>query len=232
MVKRVPQEDATAGYRRVFTPLAIYEESTTKAPLIFDATLEYPIARTAEVTRHPVEDGQAVTDHIVRGPKTLSFRGVFVDEETNADAARKRSDAGTHDPTNPRSTVSTMVSGGPQVRYDRAISKLDRLLGLYEFLTKPIYAVYTTNETLSDVLLSGLTHREIGQGAIEVSGTMTEIRIASPSTRRPIPKDSVKNQSNGSVDVGTKATKPVDEATAAKSIAAAGVDAIRGALGL
>lgn len=232
MVRRVPQEDSTTGFRQVHTPLAIYEDATTKTPLIFDATLEYPVSRSAEITRHPVEDGVAVADHIVRGPRSLNFRGIFVNEETNADAARRRGNAGRHDPGNTRSTIATMVSNGPQVQHDRAQKNLERLIGLYERNTTPIFQVFTSLETLERVLMTDMTHREVGEGAIEVAGTMTEIRVASTTRRRAIPKSSVENASKTSVDIGTKATKPVDTATARKSIAAGAFDTVKGLLGL
>jgi hypothetical protein len=55
----------------------LYEEGTQLKVVVFDATLRYVMTSAAMVTTHPVERGQAITDHI--RPEPLTFTAdVFV----------------------------------------------------------------------------------------------------------------------------------------------------------
>lgn len=49
------------------------------APMILDATMKEDFTATAEMTKHPIEDGADATDHVILRPTTLSISGIITE---------------------------------------------------------------------------------------------------------------------------------------------------------
>lgn len=57
-------------------PVLLYSPDAAGSAIEFDAILTESHRREAEATRHPVESRADVSDHIIRGPRTLEIVGV------------------------------------------------------------------------------------------------------------------------------------------------------------
>lgn len=58
----------------------IYTNGNALDTLTFDATIEETHTATAQVTRHPIETGATVADHVIQDPDGLQLEALFVDQ--------------------------------------------------------------------------------------------------------------------------------------------------------
>jgi hypothetical protein len=165
----------------------------------FDVSTQEDYSDTREITRHPVEAGAAISDHIIKQPLEVTIGGMFTDT-----------------PVGPALPIP-----------GRALASYERLLELQD-QGLPVVLISNLRGAIQNLGISGVTlSRTPADGqALRVAVTLQEIRTAF-TLEVPIPPDliapPIKDPATGTADAGTQApvSVPLDAApTEATGIAA------------
>ena len=189
----------------------------------FDAVPTITPAETATITRHPVEKGADVADHIQLAARKLSFEAVVTNTPLSTPATHTRGAKG---------EVLGLENIGPDgasvLQFDGSMDRpRDVYLDLRDaYQAKSVFTVDTALERYDDMVITGLTSpREAGSGRETPSGTridlikfsieMEQVRVVGSRegkvTRKP-KKGNPKPKTN-------KGSQPKKEATELESAA-------------
>jgi len=187
----------------------------------FDAVPTITPAESANVTRHPVEKGADVADHIQLAPRKLSFEAVVTNTPLAQPATHTRGARG-----EVMGIDNISPDGASVLQFDGSMDRpRDVYLDLRDaYQAKSVFTVDTALERYDDMVITNLTSpREAGSGKETQSGTridflkfsieMEQIRVAGSRegkvTRKP-KKGTPKPKTN-------KGSQPKKEATELES---------------
>ena len=179
--------------------LVIFRSSADLNPIILDATLSAEYAHESETSSNPVEEGADIVDHSRSRPERYRFEGLALDIPSDAQAARRRSDAGEGALDDPLAATREIEP----VDDTRATTILSEILALYD--AKAAVTIVTGLFTDRNMLLDSLTYSTAGKGAIRISGVFRRVRFARTQfSEVAIPKEEERAAASPTTEQGTK----------------------------
>lgn len=201
---------------------------TVTGSVVLDASLNENHVAAAEITRHQVEKGSDVTDHIRPLPRRVSVEGLVTNTPIGDVLAPTNGVTASFGP------LAISVDGQTvQPSVLQFSGQFNRVLDVYGDLVKAasfgaLFTVTTTLETVQNLAISNFSvPRNAGLGnALRFAIDFSEIRIVSTTTVAALPSQqkAIKHQ-------GDKPTTEVDQTTQRGSLAVHAFDALRSAFG-
>lgn len=153
---------AVTDLLRIIIPTEFRNPETGDPFLSVDATIRREHRRSAQITRHPIEDGADVTDHAILDPVSLSVEGVISDA--------------------PISYFTPIISGlGSLTDYDSSTERSAQHFEILENLWKSRvpFDVVTRKRFYRNMLISSLNIPESSRqgNSLWFSCTLEEVRI-------------------------------------------------------
>lgn len=184
----------------------VYVSSSGRASLLeIDAIVARESAGTVELTKFPIENGSAISDHAIRHPDTFRISGVVSDMPATEDASKVATDAdGNVDPE-----VSRKYDGTSS----RARDTLERILA-----DKRTVTIESGGRTYEDRVMVSLRFPEVGGGEATRSAVRFDaefekvVTVATETVAMPASKAATVNDGKKPTE---KASKPVEEKASA-----------------
>lgn len=162
--------------------------------LVLDASVQETHVANVEVTKHPVEQGAAISDHAREEPETVTIEGLV--SNTPIGEAERRA-------------AGDQVKGQP----GRASQALEQLLQMKK--ARELIDLVTGLRTYSNMLMTGLTiPRNAKQGEVlQFSAQFIQVRVVRSETAK---LTSIPKKPTTKVKKSNQVTKPTPPATKAK----------------
>lgn len=176
----------------------LYQEGNRAVALELDAELRESFKSGVQLTRHPVEEGQPVTDHLQGEPCTYEVEGILSASTGTGDAATQ------------------------EARVAAALDVLEELR-----LSGDLLTVATQHRTMRNMhLRTCVADRDSGRaGRVRVHLSFEEVLVARTEQIRIVEaRRRVPARTKGKLDEGRQVTAKAPVEVVRKSVLAAGVD--------